>query len=369
MEVPALRHKPVLAHHDRLAKIVLCVMILVPALLMAPLARPDLHQDYNAACAWWSNTFVGGLAALAACPENLTRAQITETAHPPAATLVLLPLALLGWPQAYAVWIVLGALCVGLTWIRYNIPSSVCLATAPVVYLGLHRGAIEPLLFLLLATALYVEERRPYRAAALIGFAAGLKVYPGLLLAAFFWRRRFREFGLAVLCALGITAAAELILGPGVTLAWLRFTPENVARFITNPDNVSLVRIARNSALALPVALVIYALLTWGLRRRLRYPDGMRALVPVALMATPLVWSHYLVALSLASLGRTEIVLLGVGGVLLVVSSMTPLSIDSAALVYAPLVVATATAWLRAWREGATRPSPGSYHFGPFRLP
>lgn len=349
----SLRHKHSFTRADSLINLVLCATLLGLALLAAPLARPDLRQDYAAACAWWVARYAENPFIVNACGNNLSPTSLVETAHPPAATLVSLPLALLGWPQAYYAWIVLGALCVGLSWVCFRIPFPVCLATAPFVYLCLHRGAFEPLLFLLMALSLHLEERRPGASAALIGLAAGLKVYPVLLLTAFLWRRRYYELILALLCGLGITVAAEIILGPGVIRSWLRFTPGNLDRYINNPDNVSLVRVVPDSALAFPVALVIYLLLILGLRRQLCSAGAMRELIPVMLMTTPLVWSHYLGALALASLRRAELLLLGGGGILLVLSSMSLVPIDSAVFVYAPLFAATAIAWLRVWRRGA----------------
>lgn len=157
---------------------------------------------------------------------------------------------------------------------------------------------------------------------------------------------------MALLCGFGVTVAAEIILGPDVIRSWLRFTPRNLDRYISNPDNISLVRIVPDSALAFPVALVMYVLLILGLRRQLCSEGAMRGLVPVMLMTTPLVWSHYLGVLALALLGRAELLLLGVGGSLLVLSSMSLVPIDSAALVYAPLFAATTIAWWRVWRRG-----------------
>lgn len=341
---------------DRLAnpmRLVLCLALLTLCLALAPFARPDLLQDYLAACAWWTTTITEGPAAsLARCPDGLGRDTIVQTAHPPAATLIALPLALLGWPHAYYAWIVVGTLAVGFGWLRYRIPVLACLAVAPVIFLGIHRGALEPLLFPLLAAALYLEERRPRASAALIGLAAALKVYPVLLLAAFLWRRRYRELGIAILCGLAVTALAELVLGSGAFLGWLRYSPGNVARWIANPDNVSLVRIAFPIAQPLLVALLIYGVCLLALRRRLRAEWGMRALVPVALMATPLVWSHYLGILALASLGPVELLLLGGGGALLLLSATGLIPLDSAALVYAPLLSVATVCWVRAWREG-----------------
>lgn len=182
----SLRHKHSFTRTDSLINLFLCVTLLGLALLAAPLARPDLRQDYTAACAWWVARYANNPFIIDACSSHLSPTSLVETAHPPAATLVSLPLVLLGWPQAYHAWIVLGVLCVGLIWVCFRIPFPVCLATAPFVYLGLHRGAFEPLLFLLMAISLHLEERRPGISAALIGLAASLKVYPGLLLTARF---------------------------------------------------------------------------------------------------------------------------------------------------------------------------------------
>jgi len=80
-------------------------------------------------------------------------------------------------------------------------------------------GQINPLLLLLLALAYRWDAARPSRAAGMIGLAAGIKIWPGLLLAAYLGRGRRRSL------AAGLAAAAAAVAVPWLLLAVLTPPP------------------------------------------------------------------------------------------------------------------------------------------------
>jgi hypothetical protein len=351
--IPGRQHN-LLAVMIRLA---LGALLLVCGLLLAPLSRPDLRQDYNNACAWWRELPSGAFDSLSACPADMTAERAGPTAHPPSATLVILPLAILPWPLAYHVWIVLGCIAVTATWLGYRVPLAACAATLPLWIYGLSRGTLEPMIFLLLALALS-QTGRPRLRAALIGIAAACKVYPVLLLAAPLLRRRYGDLAVAVACGAGVSLLAELILGPGTTLTWIAYTPGNMLRWITKPDNVSLVRVLWSVLKITPgaISLALYAALTIVLARRRGWRINEQSLLPIMLLSTPLVWSHYLGHLTLMPLSRSVTMLLALGSSLLLLTSMDLLPISSAAAVYTPLLAGLLLAWYQSLSLAAPEP-------------
>src|SRR5690349_4339313 len=92
------------------------LIIAIPLLLCAlyivlQIQRSDFSQDYAAARAWWlglnpSDRTVDLLRAC--CPEvRSTFPSIIQTAHPPLATTIMLPFALLPWASARILWLLM----------------------------------------------------------------------------------------------------------------------------------------------------------------------------------------------------------------------------------------------------------------------
>jgi glycosyl transferase family 87 len=143
--------------------------------------------------------------------------------YPPLLPVLATPFALLALPAARVAWYLLSQACL--------IGAAACLveplggdlaalvAVALVWAAGgtlaenLVLGQVSPLLLLLLALAWRWDAGRPGRAAAMIGLAAGIKIWPGLLLAAYIGRDRRGAL------ALGLATAAAAVVLPWLLLA------------------------------------------------------------------------------------------------------------------------------------------------------
>jgi hypothetical protein len=143
--------------------------------------------------------------------------------YPPLLPVLATPFALLALPVARVAWYLLSQACL--------IGAAACLveplggdlpALAAVALVwaaggtlaeNLVLGQVSPLLLLLLALAWRWDAERPGRAAAMIGLAAGIKIWPGLLLAAYLGRDRRRAL------AVGLSTAALAVVLPWLLLA------------------------------------------------------------------------------------------------------------------------------------------------------
>lgn len=329
--------------------------LLVALLPLSLFGVPDFAQDYAAAWAWWQGRNPNGptdTALMACCGAELARSYpAMQTAHPPLATLLALPYAVLPWPAARLAWGVTSWLALLLAWQLTRTPLGLCLATTPYWLIALILGTHEALIFVLLATALLLDGRRPWQAAVLVGLAAALKVYPGLLLLGLWLASRRREAGIALATVAVVTLLGELVLGFGVTLAWLRYVPVNTLRYVDTIDNLSLVRVVRTfwvAAPPLPVALIVAALLLLPMLPRLRRGAWLAPLVPVLLLASPLSWRHYIGLTALGVTGRIEQWLIGLCGLvtLLVGLKLFP-EVETGLLVQFPLLLALLLMWYR----------------------
>ncbi|MCS6938127.1 MAG: DUF2029 domain-containing protein [Roseiflexus sp.] len=332
-----------------------CVL-LCGILLAQRLPNPDLFGDYAAACAWWQRfSEHSRIAALSQCSSDIDYHAFGPHAHPPFSTIVFLFLGFFSWPDARWVWFVISGACLIGAWQYYRIPVSVCAATALFGVFGLYRGTMEPFLFTLIMIALSQEDKRPILSAALIGLAAAIKVYPGLLLVALLIARRFNALLTGVVVGGLATAISEVALGFGTVQAWILHTAPNALAWQTNPDNLSLVRIAGNIGphlSPLATALALFALAIASLIAVPHRRVSMRMILPTALLVTPLVWSHYVIHTSMLRLTRLEQTLLLAGGGLIFLGILGVFPIQNAAVAYGPVLTALALLWYRAWRSG-----------------
>ncbi|NNJ09285.1 DUF2029 domain-containing protein [Chloroflexales bacterium ZM16-3] len=347
----------------------LCMALLLALSVWAILITPesDFVQDYAAAKGWMLGLDPNGPTddLLAACCSDAPPNQIPQTAHPPLATLLALPFALLPWTAARWAWMLVSWLLITLTWEWLQLPPLACLLSIPFWVIGISLGALEPLLLLLVATTLQDLERAPLRAGAALGLAMALKVYPGMLVLGLLLGRRWRPLLAAGTAALLATAGAEIILGPGVTRDWLAFSQVNATLHVGSVRNVSLVRIAHTLLPALSAnmtGVLLALLLTIPLVPLLRC-EPIRAMLPVMLLSSPICWELYFVFLSLVPLGRAERALLALSGLVGLAVWMRLISGVGMALPgYGPLFVAAMLAWYRWARAGlaAARPAAGS---------
>ena len=147
---------------------------------------------------------------------------------PPFALLVVVPFAALSDASlvlAKACWGALGI--VALAWSIYESgrrwgwrPALVALAVVlfPIHNNFRHLNFETLLVALLVAAAADLADGRPARAGVWVGLATALKIFPGLLLPYFAWRRQWKAFGAAAAVAAGVTVLALLPYGPGGAL-------------------------------------------------------------------------------------------------------------------------------------------------------
>lgn len=269
--------------------------------------------------------------------------------YPPAVPLLLLPLVPLGLDGARVAWYLIGQACLLGAAVALLRPAggdgAALLAVAALWALGgtipenLALGQMNPVLLLLIALAIRDAAARPTRAAAALGGAAALKIWPGLLLLP--WLRRGRRRGLAAglaivaLSALLPWLAYRLLVPPphlpdGTTFwmgtpaplnfslpaAALRATyrwdgegpvPADWERG-THPAALELASDRRNLSVAVSLATLAAGLAALGLRcswvsaHKIRAPDARPAgdaaavlayLAGLCAVASPVAWYHY----------------------------------------------------------------------------
>jgi len=147
---------------------------------------------------------------------------------PPFALLIVVPFAALADASlvvAKACWGALGM--VAFAWSVHETgrrwgwrPALVALAVVLFpVHNNFHHLNFETLLVaLLVAAAADLADGRAARAGVWVGLATALKIFPGLLLPYFAWRRQWKAFGAGVAVAAGVTLLALLPYGPAGAL-------------------------------------------------------------------------------------------------------------------------------------------------------
>lgn len=353
-------------------RLIIAALTLIAALLLLPQFLSDYAQDYAAARAWLHGADSNGRTAdlLAECCAAMAPLYGgMQTAHPPFATLLALPLAWLPWPVARLAWLVLSWAAIVGAWQIGRVAPAVCAATATFWIIALGLGTHEPLLFLLLALALNLAERRPRVVGALVGLCAAIKVYPIVVIGGLLAARRYAQAAIALATGALALLLCELVLGLGVTRGWLRFVPINTQFYVDNIGNGSLVRLVRAvvpGAPPTPVALAVLALLSLPLLPRLRRSDWLRPLVPVMLLGSPLSWRHYMGLAALDQLGWAEQIALALAGLAALLIGMGVLPADNMApVVQGPLLIVLIWMWYRASRPAAAIPSAAPQQAAP----
>jgi len=321
----------------------------------------DFAQDYAAAWAWWHGMNPSAPTFLiyqACCPEdNVSGAY--QTAHPPFATFLVLPFGLLPFKVARTIWLMLGCLAIPLAWLCVGVNREMALSTAAMWVVGLSLGVFEPILMLMLALALRVSPYRPDLTAVLIGLAAAIKIYPGVLLIAFFIALRWREGLYGLITAVGVTFVADLILGAEAFAAWLAYIPWNVERYIGAAGNASIVRLVHLAfpgvSISLASALVI-VLLILPMAPYLFRSGDWRSLLPIMIAGSPLVGPHYVALLGLGRSHHGIALCFGIGGIAALLSRVGLLSLSHSTeiVIIAPLISGLLIMWLDAVRWGLT---------------
>lgn len=314
---------------------------------------PDFAVDYAAAWAYWNGRPVHAPTAelLAECWPQHEFHELTgaRQSHPPFATLLALPLALLTFEHARIVWCVISVLAIVAAWQLVHARVATCLATAPIWCVALVLGTHEPLLFLLIGGAIASVAFSPRRAGALLGLAVALKAYPAVLAVGLVITRQWRCVAMMFVAAGVVALTAELVFGAGTTAEWFAFTGVITSVYVDSPDNGSLVRHLRQ-LIAVPDALAACLLagaLIVPLARKLSAGDAIRPLLPVALLASPLSWRHYMGLTGVLELGRVEQSCLALAGLLVLLLGMGIISPPPDLWVHVPLVLVLFFQWGR----------------------
>jgi len=259
--------------------------------------------------------------------------------YPPLTALIVLPVAWLPYPQARVAWLVLNWLCLvaaGILLARTLggdraawVTVAACWALCGTVAENLVLGQVHPLLLLLLVLVWWgLSCGRGGVAAAAIGAATALKLWPGVLLIAMapFHRRRAIAAGAVVLAVLALSWLPMLWLPPPHspvkahywlgTPSLLNFSLPALALRLADPpapgqllpvgwrggnDPATFELPARQAALSAGVAALVLVLggavlLGTALRAA---PGGeaelhaLAAAVSLALVASPISWYHY----------------------------------------------------------------------------
>jgi hypothetical protein len=342
-------------------RISISAIILAAALLLLPSFLSDYGQDYAAARGWWHGQDTNARTAdlLAECCADIAPSYGgMQTAHPPFATLLALPLGWLPWPIARTIWLLISWAAITGAWLLLRVSPWLCAATASFWIIALGLGTHEPLMFLLLALALALQDRAPRTAAVLVGLCAAIKVYPALLILGLWISGRRQMALIATATGAAALALCELVLGFGVTLAWLRFVPVNTLFYVDSNGNGSLVHLVRAvlpGAEPTLVALVVLMLLLLPLIPRIRSGAWLQPLIPVLLLVSPLSWRHYMGIVAIEPVRPLEQVCLAVAGVAALLIGVHVLSPDNMApVVQSPLLLALMLMWYRQAR--ARRP-------------
>lgn len=280
--------------------------------------------------------------------------------YPPVTAFSVVPLSLLPYAVAKLVFFALSVAAIGLAMHFLGVRDWRCYgavyASGP-AYAAVGLGAVGPFLLLGIAVAWHYRDR-----ARLAGLAVAYVVTAKLFLwPLWFWlvrTRRFRAAGIAAAGGLG----AVLASWAGIGFAGLREYPRLLARLteLVGPHGYSVYALERSLGVGNVAAgrsLYIIAFLALALVA-LFVRDDRRALIAVltiSLLATPILWPHYLVLL--------------VVPIALTTRSLSPLWLmpaalwlDSAAWTGGPWWVASlllavcGTAAAAMWRRGAPTP-------------
>lgn len=310
------------------ALVVVACSLLYAAMLAGPIEyRGDLLQDWAS-----GRNYLAGMPVYA----SLSRSVLHHTgesyrglpvnAHPPAAVLVFLPFAGLEYPTAYRSWVVLSLVLLGLaTWgitRELGLSAWTLLPVAAVLLAGrpleeeVVQGQFNALLVALVAAAWVLDRRgRPLASGLLVGLATAIKLLPGFLALYFVGRRSVRGLAGVVLGFVLLDVAALAVLGRDPFDVYLRQVLPASALYHESWHNGSLWGLwyklfdpqrftlplhrlpalarfgplATSSALALAVVVGV---------RRARAPAGSDRAFALSvlgmLLASPLLWEHYL---------------------------------------------------------------------------
>ncbi|MBB4286490.1 glycosyltransferase family 87 protein [Roseospira goensis] len=233
--------------------------------------------------------------------------------YPPVFQLLLMPLGLLPWAWALAVWSGLG-LAAYLTALRPLMRSTLAVMLAlafPAAFVNLLQGQTGVFSLALLGGGLWLVPRRPLLAGGLIGLAC-FKPHLGLVIPlALLAGRQWRTLAAATAVVAGLIALSLLVLGPDPWSAFLRHLGQTTALLETGavpwdkmPSAFAALRltgapVAVAYAGQAMTALIGAAVATWLWACRPAAPMTLAATICALLLVPPHVNDHDLVLLAL----------------------------------------------------------------------
>lgn len=290
--------------------------------------------------------------------------RVVKAPRTPGALIVLYPLSWLSAEQSRVVILVVGWVATVATfavlWKATALPPmTVLLGAAFALVSGPARWSSlfvtqSPIVMLCVAVALVGSLKRDsLRGGVAVAIAASLKAFPAVLVVLLAVRRRYR----ALAASVGLMALMNLapLLLPNMSFSALvdAFRATTHAWIDITPGLPGL--ISRGTAVSFPMVLVIAAVLvgmatTLVVTKKVGHAVGALALLSAALLAMPLSWPHYLLALIpplvLVTCEVPHKSVLGVLGVgVLLLAPMTPIWTHTLGLAVI-LIGITATALL-----------------------
>jgi alpha-1,2-mannosyltransferase len=308
--------------------------------------------------------------------------------HAPGLVVLAAPWALLPWPIAkvLALTAVAGSIVGGgaWMWLRWDpeslrpvwvVAALLAAATASPVHETVALGNLHALSVFATIAAFFLAARYPAIAGLILAGATAIKLTPAVLVIPWLIEGRWRAL---IGWAVGLLAVGTVGLAVGVEshFAWAQVVADNSARVLPTrftqgipglwvrsqyPGIESLDRIPTPWALRLtgPVLTLVLGLWLWVRRNRglsLDAPVVLTGVIGWTLIAPPLVWSHYHIALiapAIALIARRDPI--GIGGlVVLAMAQLPPIArTDWHTLALFPIFLAAM--WPRGWaRSGPT---------------
>jgi hypothetical protein len=330
---------------------------------------PDFFQEWYSARLWWDGQPVyapmqPGVYRYLGVGQDITAGVTEKNAHPPGAVFLALPLGVLDFSDAFAIWNGLSIWAFfGAVWLILSnlrlitpgwavLPAIAALILSNPFWVQMTHGQLNLILLLLIVGA-WTADRRDHAvlAGVLIGIATAIKLFPGYLLVYFLLAGRWRSVLSGLLTIAACSALTSAVLGWNVWSFYLTNILPTTKEFSTVWANASLTgwwlklfdpalpwsgarltplvtsrAIASSGAAVTAIALT--AFLWFILQKRFsdsRRDEGFAAAIIIMLLLCPVVWDHYflLLALPVAVLwkrlhpGFSRLVL---GGVLLVLA-------------------------------------------------
>jgi hypothetical protein len=278
----------------------------VPVCLVAFLLAANGHHPTDFRTFWDSSRAIlhgrSPYPTLASLPAHADRTTFAPFVYPPLAAVPMLPLALLPFGVAVVGFILVDLAAVVLALRLLGVRDLRChgaaLASAP-VFAATGIGAISPLLLLGLAAAWRYRDRA-LAAGALVAYVVTAKVF---LWPVWLWLVRTRRFRAAVIGAVA-ALAGTMATWAAIGFGGLREYPALLARLtgLVGPESYSPYALGRSVGLgggAAQAGTYVLAAVV-AAAALLRFRDDARLLIAaiaVALVATPILWPHYLVLL------------------------------------------------------------------------